>query len=219
MACAIVSGGVVRDEYASSSMRAPSACVSLLTSVAKTVTSIGALPVRVRAATRSPMRSATVSGEPVVVRPEQRQAPQRMRPERLLRLQAQHEVLEIVEPFERGHRPGERPGRRSVDPADARPEIAPAQAQRKPSSMGDAVDGAAREDDCDVAFHRAHLRSVTKRYPIFHGVAENLVDRFRVSAASETPDAAALASTCSGRQAPTIAEATFGFRRTHASAS
>ena len=46
--------------------------------------------------------------QPVVVRAEQRQPPQRVRPERLLRLQAQHEVLEVVEPVERGHGPRQR---------------------------------------------------------------------------------------------------------------
>ena len=46
--------------------------------------------------------------QPVVVRAEQRQAPQRVGPERVLRLQAQHEVLEVVQPVERRHHPGHR---------------------------------------------------------------------------------------------------------------
>ena len=40
-----------------------------------------------------------------------------------------------------------------------------------------------------------------------------------VSAESSTPDAAAFACTCSGREAPTMAEASSSRRSTHASAS
>jgi hypothetical protein len=36
---------------------------------------------------------------------------------------------------------------------------------------------------------------------------------------SSTPEAAAFSATCSGREAPTIAAATFGTRRTHSSAA
>ena len=62
--------------------------------------------------------------EPVVVRAEERLPPEPVRPERVVGLEPEHEVLQLVEPVERGHRPRERPGGRAVDPADARPELA-----------------------------------------------------------------------------------------------
>ena len=89
----------------------------------------------------------------VVVGAEQRQPPERVRPERLVRLQAEHEVLQLVEPVERGHRAGERAGRRAVDPADPRPELGLTQPLEKAELHEDAVDGAAREHDRDIAFH------------------------------------------------------------------
>ena len=48
---------------------------------------------------------------------------------------------------------------------------------------------------------------------------ERLVDRLERLRPSTTPEAAAFSSSCSGREAPTIAEATFGSRSTQASAS
>jgi hypothetical protein len=47
--------------------------------------------------------------QPVVVRAEERQAPERVRPEHVVRLQSEHELLELVEPVERGHHAAERP--------------------------------------------------------------------------------------------------------------
>ena len=93
----------------------------------------------------------------VVVRAEQRQPPQRMRPEDVVRLQLEHEPLERLEPVERRHRPGERARGRAVDPADPRPERAGPQPLKEAELEQDAVDRTAGEDDCDVALHLLRL--------------------------------------------------------------
>ena len=131
----------------------------------------------------------------VVVRAEQRQPPERMRPERRLRLEEQHELLELVQPVERRHGARQRPGRRAVDPADARPEVALTQALEKAELHEDTVDGATREDDCDVALHGLSLgqdaaRSYTTTAPTISSI------RSSVSASSSMPEAAAFSSTC-----------------------
>ncbi len=95
-------------------------------------------------------------GQPVVVRAEERQPPERVRPEHVVRLQAEHELLEIVEPVERGHHAAERAGGCAVDPADARPDRALAQALQEAELQQHAVDGAAGEDERDVGFHPTH---------------------------------------------------------------
>ena len=87
------------------------------------------------------------------MRSEQRQPPQRVRPEGVLRLETQHEVLELVEAVERSHHAGDRARRRAVDPADARPEIGFAQPLQEAELHQQPVDGSAGENDCDVAFH------------------------------------------------------------------
>ena len=58
----------------------------------------------------------------VLVQPEQRQLPEPVRTERLVRLEVEHERLELLEPVERRDGSGERACGRPVDPADARPE-------------------------------------------------------------------------------------------------
>src|SRR5207253_10721947 len=80
-----------------------------------------------------------------------------MRPERVLRLELQHEVLELVEAAERRHRPGECAGRRAVDPPDPWPEVALPEALQEAELHQHAVDGTAGEDDCDVALHSISL--------------------------------------------------------------
>src|SRR3990172_3466546 len=60
-------------------------------------------------------------GEGVVVRPTG-ESPDRARPERILGLDAEEELLEVVEAVECRHRSCQSPGRRSVDPPDPRPE-------------------------------------------------------------------------------------------------
>ena len=61
-------------------------------------------------------------GERVVVQSVERELPEPVRPERLLRAELDHELLEVVEAVEHGHHARERAGRRAVDPADAIPE-------------------------------------------------------------------------------------------------
>ena len=84
-------------------------------------------------------------------------------------------VLEVVEPVERRHRPGERAGRGAVDPADARPEVALAQPLEEAELHEHAVDGAAREDDRDIALHASQLRLRGGAF-ISHAISEDVVD-------------------------------------------
>src|SRR5947209_20152919 len=91
------------------------------------------------------------------MRPEQRHPPQRVRPEDVLGLKPEHEALQLVDAVERRHRPGEGAGRGAVDPADARPQVASAQALEEPELDEDAVDGPAGEDDRDVSLHSCVL--------------------------------------------------------------
>src|SRR3954453_18615979 len=141
-----------------------------------------------------------------------------MRPERLLRLQAGHEVLELLEAVEGSHRAGERAGRGAVDPADTRPELALAQALEEPELHQHAVDRAAGEDDRHVFLHAPSLgQDAAPSYRTLPSSTSSI--RCSVVSSSSTPDAPALSSTCSGRLAPTIAEATFGSCSTQASAS
>ena len=93
----------------------------------------------------------------VFVRAEQRQPPQRVRPERVLGLEAEHELLELVEAVERGHHAGDRARRRAVDPADARPEVGLAQPLEEAELHQEPVDGSPGENDCDVAFHASQI--------------------------------------------------------------
>jgi len=58
----------------------------------------------------------------VVVETGQRELPQPVRPEGLVRREVQHEPLERVQPVDDRHDAGERSGGRSVDPADRVPE-------------------------------------------------------------------------------------------------
>ena len=80
-----------------------------------------------------------------------RQLPDRAWPERVGGLEPQEELLQVVEPVERGHHSGERARRGSVDPADPWPERGLRQPPEEPELEHDAVDPAAREHDCDVA--------------------------------------------------------------------
>ena len=72
-------------------------------------------------------------------------------PKRVLRLDAEEELLEVVEALERCHRAGERPGGRAVDPADARPQRRLREPLEEAQLEEDTVDPAAREDEGDVA--------------------------------------------------------------------
>src|SRR4051794_3028051 len=135
-----------------------------------------------------------------------------MRPERLLRLQLQHEVLELVEPVECRHRPGERTSGRPVDPTDAWPQAARAKPLQEAELHQHPVDGAAGENDRYVAVYDAGPCHSTLS-PSISSIRES------VASSSSTPTAPTLSSTCSGRDAPMIADATFGSRSTHASAS
>jgi hypothetical protein len=76
-----------------------------------------------------------------------------VRPERVLGLQPEHELLEVVEAVERGHHAGDGTGRRPVDPPDAGPEIGLAQPLEKAELHQEPVDGTPGENDCDIAFH------------------------------------------------------------------
>jgi hypothetical protein len=93
------------------------------------------------------------------VQTEQRQPPQPIRAEGVLRLQLEHEFLQVVEPVDRRHRPRERAGRRAEDPADPRPDRARAQPLEEAELHQHAVDAAAREDDRDIASHPAIVRA------------------------------------------------------------
>src|SRR3990170_2491114 len=88
--------------------------------------------------------------ERVVVRPAG-ESPDRAWPERILRLNAHEELLEVVEAVERRHRSRQGSGRRSVDPTDPRPERVLAQALEEAELQEHPIDAAARENDCDVA--------------------------------------------------------------------
>ena len=80
-----------------------------------------------------------------------RELPHRPRPERVLRLETEEELLEVVQAPEGRHRAGERTGGRAVDPADARPERRLRKPPEEPELEEDAVDPTAREDEGDVA--------------------------------------------------------------------
>ena len=102
--------------------------------------------------------------ERVRVQPSERLAPERVRPERLVRLQQEQELLELVEPVERGHRAREGACGGPEDAADPRPERGLAQPLQEAELHQHAVDGAAREHDPDVSGHvPLHLLSVNDR--------------------------------------------------------
>ena len=77
--------------------------------------------------------------------------PDGTRSERVLRLEPQQELLEVVESAERRHRPRECACGRPVDPADARPERRLRESPEEAELEQDPVDAAAREDEGDVA--------------------------------------------------------------------
>ena len=80
-----------------------------------------------------------------------RELPDRARTERVLRLDAEDELLEVGKASQRCHGSGERAGGRAVDPADARPERGLRESLQEPELEQDPVDPAAREDEGDVA--------------------------------------------------------------------
>ena len=86
---------------------------------------------------------------------EQRQPPEPVRPERVLGLQAEDELFELVHPVERRHARVDRARGRAEVEADPRPEVALAEALEEADLEQETVDPAAREDDGDVAlpFH------------------------------------------------------------------
>ena len=90
--------------------------------------------------------------ERVVVQAEQRQLPEPVRPEQVVRLEREQQPLEVVDAVERRHRAGQRAGGRAEDPADARPQRAEAQALQEAELHQHPVDAAAGEDDGDVPF-------------------------------------------------------------------
>ena len=77
--------------------------------------------------------------------------PNGTRSERVRGLDAEHELLEVVQTVERGHRPCERAGRGSVDPAHTRPQPRLVEPLQEAELQEHAVDPAAREDERDVA--------------------------------------------------------------------
>ncbi len=80
-----------------------------------------------------------------------RELPDRAGTKRVLRLDAEDELLEVGEASQRCHGPGERAGGRAVDPADARPERGLREALQEPELEQDPVDPSAGEDERDVA--------------------------------------------------------------------
>ena len=91
------------------------------------------------------------------MQPEQRQPPEPVRAEGVLRAKREEELLEVVEAVERGHDPGERARRGAEDPPDPRPEIALAHAAQEAELHHGRVDAAAGEDERDIApFAVAH---------------------------------------------------------------
>ena len=91
--------------------------------------------------------------ERVFVKPEQRQPPEPVGPERLVRLQREQELLQVREPVEGRERACQRSGGGPDDPADARPKRALLQALEEAELHQHAVDPAAGEDDCYVPLH------------------------------------------------------------------
>ncbi len=87
----------------------------------------------------------------VVVEPEQRQPPEPVRTEDVLRAKREEEPLEVVEAVERRHDPGERAGRGPEDPADPRPELALAHPAQEAELHHRRVDAPTGEDERDIA--------------------------------------------------------------------
>ena len=83
----------------------------------------------------------------VVVEAQQRQLPEPVRPEGLLRPQRDQERLEIVEAIERRERPRQSARRGAEDPSHAWPERRLAHALEETQLHQHAVHAAAREDD------------------------------------------------------------------------
>jgi hypothetical protein len=77
------------------------------------------------------------------VQPDQRQPPEPVRPEDLVGSELEQELLQIVGPVERGQDAGEGARGRPEDPADARPELALAQALEEARFHQHPVDRAA----------------------------------------------------------------------------
>ena len=76
--------------------------------------------------------------------------PDGSRPERVLRLEAEQELLELVETAESGHGSGERTRRRAVDPADPWPERCLREAPQEAELEQDPVDSTTGENEGDV---------------------------------------------------------------------
>jgi GAF domain-containing protein len=91
-----------------------------------------------------------MSRQRVVVQPEERQAPEPVRPERTLRLQVEEERLQLVEAVERGERAGKGARRGPEDRRHPVPERALVEPLQEAQLHHHAVDAAAREDDADV---------------------------------------------------------------------
>src|SRR5262249_41377362 len=102
-------------------------------------------------------------GERVVVQAAW-ELPYGTRPERLVGLEPEQERLEIVEAVEGRHRPRERARRRSVDPADALPEVGLGQSFQEAELEEDAVDSTPRQDDRDVAAVRLGHEAIVPRW-------------------------------------------------------
>ena len=81
--------------------------------------------------------------ERVLVETRQRELPQAVGAERLVRRELQHEPLQRVEPVDDRHHPGQRTGGRAVDPADRFPERVLAQPAQEAELEEQAVHPAA----------------------------------------------------------------------------
>ena len=93
----------------------------------------------------------------IVVEAGQRQLPEPLRGEDVARLEAERELLQRVEPVERGHRSGQRARRGAVDAADPRPQRAAAQPPQEPELEQDAVHASARQHDRDISVAHVHI--------------------------------------------------------------
>ena len=96
-------------------------------------------------------------GQGVVVEPVQRQLPEALGREDVARLEAERELLQVVEPVERGHRPGQCTGGRAVDAPDPRPQRTAPQPLQEAELEQDAVHTAARQHDRDVLLAHVHI--------------------------------------------------------------
>ena len=85
----------------------------------------------------------------------QREPPEALRPEDVTGLEAQNELLELVQQVQRRHRPRQCPRGRAVDSSDSRPQRTDAQALQEAELEKHAVHATTGEHDRDVPL--AHI--------------------------------------------------------------